>query len=552
MLYYPTFVKSHKLRLSLAWVLWGSCFFFAKSDIEIRAIWPSVIALGLVLLIRRVLTGLMAGGAAGVVILEGGDLLSAFAAFFSEHLVPSLQDSWKVGALIFTLLLGGFVSLVERGGGFNGLVTRFLLRGKHPARRLQWTTMVVGLVLFFDGLANSMLVGRMMRSLADFCGVSRVKLAYIVDSTSSTVACVAFVSTWIATQLAMIREGYVMAGRAEEAAPYALFFESIPFNFYCLFTLILLAVSIRRNFNPGAMGCFEGVDREEDKVGQEHRIFLGGDDEVVLDEIKSSHWVRAILPIFVLVASLLFGVYLVGTEQAWPITAVKLVGAFGSDQVVNVLLWSSALASLIAFSLYPRGVEWELPSVVFLEGVKALFVPVLILVGAWILSSTLTQLQAAEVISSLLGGHLPIFAIPASVFLLGALISFSTGSAWGTMIILMPLAVTLLFGLSGDAVLESERGTLAAVVGAVFSGAVFGDHCSPISDTTIVSSIACEVEPHDHVRTQLPYALIAAFAALILGFLPVGFGLSPWISLLLGLSVLPIVPTIFTLTMRPQ
>ena len=300
------------------------------------------------------------------------------------------------------------------------------------------------------------------------------------------------------------------------------------------------------------MSGFEGVSQDKDNVGYEHRNSFGGDDEVALNEIKSSHWVRAILPIFVLVASLIFGVYLVGTEQAWPVTRVKLVGAFGSDQVVNVLLWSSALASLVAFSLYPRGIEWESPSVVFLEGVKSLFVPVLILVGAWILSSTLTQLQAAEVISSLLGGHLPLFAIPASVFVLGALISFSTGSAWGTMIILMPLAITLLFGLSGDSVLELERETLAAVVGAVFSGAVFGDHCSPISDTTIVSSIACEVEPHDHVRTQLPYALIAAFAALILGFLPVGFGLSPWVSLILGLSILPFIPTVFTLVIRPQ
>ena len=511
----------------------------------VRAIWPSIIALGVVLLIRRVLTGLMAGGSAGVVILEDGNPLSAFTAFFSEHLVPSLQDSWKVGALIFTLLLGGFVSLVERGGGFHGLVTGFLLRGKRPARRLQWSTMAVGLVLFFDGLANSMLVGRMMRSLADRCGVSRVKLAYLVDSTSSTVACIAFVSTWIATQLAMIREGYVMAGRAEEAAPYVLFFESIPFNFYCLFTLILLAVSIGRNFNPGSMGDFEGSSRYEDKAGERNRISLGVGSEVALGEIKASHWLRAILPICILVASLLLGVYLAGTERAWPVTAEKIVSAFGGDQVVNVLLWSAAFASLVAFSLYPCGEDWDPPSVVFLEGVQSLFIPVLILVGAWILSSTLTQLQAAEAISGLLGGYLPLFAIPASVFALGALISFSTGSAWGTMIILTPLAVTVLFGLTGDYGLEPDRGILAAVVGAVFSGAVFGDHCSPISDTTIVSSISCDVEPHDHVRTQLPYALIAAFAALILGFLPAGFGFSPWISLILGLIALSMIPILF-------
>ena len=528
-----------KVRVYLAWLLWGSGFVVAGTDYAVRAIWPSLVALGVVLLIRRVLTGLMAGGSAGVIILEEGNPFSAFAAFFTEHLVPSLQDSWKVGALIFTLLLGGFVSLVERGGGFHGLVTGFLLRGKRPASRLQWSTMAVGLVLFFDGLANSMLVGRMMRSLADRCGVSRVKLAYLVDSTSSTVACIAFVSTWIATQLAMIREGYVMAGRSEEAAPYALFFESIPYNFYCLFTLILLAVAIGRNFNPGSMGDFENRGAaDNNEVLERRRVSLGEGGDIALGEVRASHWIRALLPIGVLVCSLLAGVYLSGPERAWPITAEKIVAAFGGNQVVDVLLWSSAFASLVAFSLFPRGEDRESPSVVFLEGVQALFIPILILVGAWILSSTLDQLQAAEVISGLLRGHLPIFAIPASVFVLGAFISFSTGSAWGTMIILMPLAITVLFGLSVESGFDPDREILAAVVGAVFSGAVFGDHCSPISDTTIVSSISCDVEPHDHVRTQLPYALIAAMAALVLGFLPAGFGLSPWISLAIGLTIL--------------
>ena len=531
-------------RVLTAWALWGSSFLLAISDFEIRALWPSVVALGVVLLIRRVPTGLLAGGTAGVIILAGGNPIRGFVSFFSDHLIPALQDSWKIGAIIFTLLLGGLVALVEKGGGLQSLVSRFLGGGAGSGRRCELATVGMGLVVFCDGLANSIMVGRMMRGLADRCGVSRVRLAYLVDSTSSTVACLAFVSTWIATQLAMIREGYALAGRAGEAEPYILFFHSIPYNFYCLFTLFLVLVTVVRKFNLGAMRAYEGgVSKVPLEGGRETEVDLHMVKESKEGaDYRGAHWAAAVAPIVCLIVVMISGIYLSGVERPWPVTLSKIVKSFGGGQVVDVLIAASALASMVAFALFPKRGGLPPASQVYMQGVQSLFLPVLILLGAWILSSTLTDLQAGEVISGLLKGRIPIFALPAAIFLVGALISFSTGSAWGTMSILMPLAVSVVFGFSDPGMMDADHSLLATVVGAVFSGAVFGDHCSPISDTTIVASIACDVTTHDHVRTQLPYALLAAATAAIVGFIPSGLGVPPLYPLVVGALILWFLP----------
>lgn len=531
-------------RALVAWALWGASFALAFTEFEIRALWPSVVALGVVLLIRRVPTGLLAGGTAGVIILAGGNPIFGFVSFFSDHLIPALQDSWKIGAIIFTLLLGGLVALVEKGGGLQSLVTRFLGSRADSGRRCELATVGMGLVVFCDGLANSIMIGRVMRGLADRCGVARVRLAYLVDSTSSTVACLAFVSTWIATQLAMIREGYALAGRAGEAEPYLLFFRSIPYNFYCIFTLFLVFVTVLRKFNLGAMKDFEGcaskVHLEADRknkndLGKGKRADGGGD-------AQGGHWAAAAAPIICLIVVMISGIYLSGVERPWPVTLSKIVESFGGGQVVDVLITSSALASMVAFAFFPKRHGLPPAAQVYMQGVQSLFLPVLILLGAWVLSSTLKDLRAGEVISSLLEGRIPLFILPSAIFLVGALISFSTGSAWGTMSILMPLAVSVVFGFVDQGLVDADHSLLATVVGAVFSGAVFGDHCSPISDTTIVASIACDVTPHDHVRTQLPYALLAAATATIVGFIPSGLGVSPLYLLILGALILWVFP----------
>ncbi|MEO0796622.1 MAG: Na+/H+ antiporter NhaC family protein [Verrucomicrobiota bacterium] len=516
----------------LSWPL--GWFVGGETGAIIPALWPSIVALGVVFLTRKALLGLLAGAAGGAIVLTDGDPWQAFLALTGEHFAPHFSSEWKMSAVAFTLLLGGFASVLERSGGLEYFLRRYLLRGGENPKRLQGSSALLGLVCFFDGLANAILVGRLVTPMADKHGVSRVKLAYIADSTSSAVACVAFLSTWIAYQLSMIAEGFDQIG--QQVNPYAWFLQSLPYNYYCWFTLLLVGLVIFRNFNPGPMGRFEREARE--------RVAGGNSAELPADRsTRGGLWLCAI-GLATLFFSLLIGLYYFGLKEIdgapsfFPITTEKLTEAFGSNAGAFVLAFGGSLASVVVLALFPlSGGNYRDGGRAYSVGVKNLLGPVLILVGAWMLSSTLSALGTGKLLGTLVGEWAPLGLLPLLIFALGALISFSTGTSWGTMGILMPLAIPLIANHPGASGVELAP-FYAAAVGGVFSGAVFGDHCSPISDTTLVSSIACDVPPIDHVRTQLPFALIAASVAALVGFLPVGFGMPAPVGLVVGALVL--------------
>lgn len=513
------------IRWLSAGVLWASTFFWVVSDCPIRALWPTVVALGGVVMTRSVLASLLAGALSGVLLLKRGDLLSVPPSFLMDHLVPSLQSSWNICVILFTLLMGGFVGLIEYGGGLGGIVHRVFTRFQDKRQGLQWAAFCLGFVCFFDGLANSMFVGRVTQGLARRVGLSPEKLAYIVDTTSSPLACLAVVSTWIAYQLSMIQEGYAQAGREVES--YELFFRSIPYNFYCWFSLALLAAVLfwRRDFG--------GMRKAEAAANAEKRLDTDEDGRG-----RTVHWIWALGPLAFLWIAILGGLYWDGSGDAFsPFSWVKLREAVGKADTAKVLVLASAFSCGIAWLATIRSGRIVETNAAWLEGCRRLAAPVFILIGAWCLSSTLKALGAAEVLTGLLGGTLDARLLPAVVFLLGVAISFSTGTSWGTMGVLMPLAIPVGLECAPEA-----QWMMPAVVGAVFSGAVFGDHCSPISDTTIVSSIASDCGTLEHVKTQLPYAFLAGVAALFLGFVAVGWGLNVWIALGLGGFVMAVAP----------
>jgi Na+/H+ antiporter NhaC len=484
---------------------------------------------------RSALVGLLVGAGCGAILLAGGSFPAVLEQLVLRQFWPIFESSWMLSAMLFTLILGGFVALVEAGGGLQALVRRLLGTERAPHKRMQTTVFGFGLLVFFDGLANTMLIGRLLRSAADRCGVSREKLAYLADTTGSAVACLAFVSTWIAFQLSMIREGFALAG--QEVSAYGYFFRSLPTNYYCWFALALALVCVWREFNPGSMGAAEARARAEVK-------------EVGESEVQASHWGMAILPIAVLTFSIPMLTYLIGSETLLPFTLGKFAEAYGRAEayVPQILVASSVLASLVAaaaFILAGRKAKVSPPvAPVFLGGVREIAVPVLILIAAWMLGAAISQLGTAAWLSEALQGRLPVALLPAGIFLLGAVISFSTGTSWGTMGVLMPLAIPVIFSLTGDATDVERDRLVVSAIGAVFSGAVFGDHCSPFSDTTIVASIASGVEPLDHVRTQLPFALIAGVVALLAGFVPLGYGLPAWVGMVVGMGLLWLLPSI--------
>jgi Na+/H+ antiporter NhaC len=512
---------------------------FASSGSAWLTLWPSAVALALVLLTRSAFIGLLSGAASGAILLSGGAPLAAVEQLVVRQFWPIFGSSWKLSAILFTLILGGFVALVEAGGGLQGLVKGLLGSGRAPQKRMQFTVFGFGLLVFFDGLANTMLIGRLLRSAADRCGVSREKLAYLADTTGSAVACLAFISTWIAFQLSMIQEGFALAGVENGVSAYAYFFRSLTKNYYCWFALLLAVVCVWHDFNPGPMGRAEAKARAS-----------------VIDvadmEVQASHWGLAIVPIAVLTLLVPVLTYVIGSEALLPFSLGKFAASYAVAEayVPQILVASSVLASLVAGGsyLYAKSqlthATLSTPKV-FLKGVQDIAWPVMILLAAWMLGAAISQLGTAGYLGELLEGRVSAVYLPAMIFLLGSVISFSTGTSWGTMGVLMPLAIPAIFAVTeGRPDFERDRFIVAAI-GAVFSGAVFGDHCSPFSDTTIVASVASGVEPLEHVRTQLPFALIAAAVALLVGFIPLGFGLSAWVGLLVGASVLWLLPSIW-------
>ncbi len=463
----------------------------------LMSLWPAVCALAVIVLTRQAALGLGSGVVAGALLIHYENPAGALRAIFSDYIFPSLDGSWHVGAILFTLILGAFAGLLEKSGGFDTILSRLVSKAKDPQRRLLGSVYVIGLLCFFDGLANSLLMGRIARPLADRTGVSRERLAWVVDSTSSPVACVAFISTWIATQLSLIKEG--LEGAPFPVEPYSLYFQSIPANPYCLLTLILVPLAVFLKYQPRAMKGY--LPQEAEPVGN--------------GKIGGTSPVRAIVPLVALVLGIFAAFPLLSSPMTNPLSPTGWREAFSGDAGPYALVAGSIFGLAVAWAMYPKGRKVS-PHEAAYHGAANLLPALIILVLAWSLGNVFSELGAGGQLARILSDGFQVSWLPLAVFGCGALMSFATGSSWGTMGLLMPLALPATLAAAAAAGLPVNELTILipAVIGAVFGGAVLGDHCSPFSDTTVVSSIASGCEPTAHVHSQLPFAAIAAgFAA---------------------------------------
>jgi Na+/H+ antiporter NhaC len=493
------------------------------------ALWPSVLAIGLAFLTRQIYLSLFCGAFAGAILLTDGNFFAAFLALFEKHLLPALADKWNLSVLVFTLLMGGLVGLLNAGGGMQALAAKFL---GHAAtkRRAGIGVFGLGLAIFIDGLANALLVGKSMRPVTDRAGMSREKLAFIVDSTSSPIAGLSLISTWVAYELSVIQQGFANAGQSEVAA-FPLLVESLPYRFYNLFLLLIVFLVIWLGRDLGPMRSAERrTGKGETPVAQPGNGKLPGGK-------RPAPPVRAWPTVLCLIA-LVFGVfgalYFQGGGTVATFSLQTMIDAFGKADASLVFVWVTAATALLAMVLHrftAAGSGQTETVKPFFDGMNQMFLPALILVFAWMLNSVIKELGAAQYLVTLLGDAMNPAWLPALTFMLGAVISFSTGTSWGTMAILMPLVIPVAVAMGET---SGNANVLVPTIGAVLAGAVFGDHCSPISDTTIVSAVSSDCEPMAHVRTQLPYALLGAGLAVALGYLPAGFGVSPWWLLLAG------------------
>ena len=508
------------------------------------SILPPFVAILLALTLRQVIPALFAGVWLGAWAINGFSLAGLWFGLlqaFQVHILTAFSDPDRGAIILFSLMIGGTVGIISRNGGMQGIVNR-IVTWADTARRACLATATMGLAIFFDDYANTLVVGNTMRPVTDSMRVSRAKLAYIVDSTAAPVACLALVTTWIGYEVGLIGESIARLPDLHEEA-YLLFLSTIPYSFYPLLAIafVFMVASSGRDFGP--MLKAELNARENGNEALEQLDSSMAEDCAPIDAIegKPQRAINAVLPIFVLVLGVMASLYVTGKESFASADA-SLKDIIGAADSYKSLMWGSLLGMVTAVALTLAQRIMTLEEVVnsWYKGMRTMIYAMIILVLAWALGGITDILETANFLVSILGDALPVELLPALVFILAAGTAFATGSSWGAMGILVPLIIPLTWavmkasGMSGPEDMHLLYSSIAAVLG----GSVWGDHCSPISDTTILSSMASGCDHIEHVRTQMPYALLVGFIAIATGSIPVAYGMPWWIGLVVGAGLL--------------
>ncbi len=520
------------------------------------SILPPLIAILFALIFREVFSALFAGLLVGTTILHfyaGSNIFIAiFQGIFSiadTYLLEAMFDRGHLSIIIFSMLIGAMVNLITRNGGMQGVVN-ILSKYATSARSGQFITWLMGIIIFFDDYANTLVVGNTMRPVTDRLKVSREKLAFLVDSTAAPIASIAFVTTWIGAELSYIQDGINVIGLNENA--YLVFFNSLAYSFYPVFTLIFILFLIYRGVDFGPMLKAERKARQTEILsGDEQFSFSNELNKLEVNEKVKARWFNAVIPVLVIIFGTLAGLISTGWDpEIWNNDTItfgrKISATIGNADSYTALLWSSLSGVLAALllTLSQRILNLKESIDSLINGFRTMLTAVLILILAWSLALITQHMHTATFISnSMLEMSLSPYFVPAITFILAALVSFSTGSSWGTMAILYPLMLPATWLITQDYGLEYDHSMLIFynVVACVLTGSVLGDHCSPISDTTILSSLASSCNHIEHVRTQLPYAITVGTVAIIAGTIPAAFGVSPYILFPAGLAILFIV-----------
>lgn len=513
---------------------------------------PPLIAIMIALLIREVYSALFAGiwvGAGIIYFYKGASIFVAIfqglLAILDTYILQSLNNSGHLSIILFSMIIAATVSLISKNGGMKGVVNR-LSRFATSPRSGSLVTWAMGIVIFFDDYANTLVVGNTMRPLADKLRISREKLSYIIDSTAAPVASVAFVTTWIGAELSYIQDGINSLDLNESA--YGVFFNSLAYSYYPFFTLAFVFILIWKRVDYGPMLKAEKNARntiETETLSSDAKISRDIMEEVTAKEGIPARSFNAIIPILVIIFGTLIALLYTGWNQdVWNSTDIgffeKLSDTIGNADSYIALLWASLGSMIVAVILTISQRLLNLTEAVesIIQGFKTMLPAVMILTLAWSVALITEHMHTADFISGILiDASVSPYLIPVITFIIAALVSFSTGSSWGTMAILYPLILPSGWLLAENSGLDYDT-TLSIfhnIAAAVLTGSVLGDHCSPISDTTILSSLASSCPHIEHVRTQLPYALTTGAVAIFLGTIPASYGVSPWILFPLGI-----------------
>ena len=513
---------------------------------------PPLLAIILALVTKEVIISLTLGILSGTLIIAHGNIFTAIT-IFTDKVAEMSSDAWNIRILLFCALLGAFVSMLSKTGATKafGLWASKYLETKKSILIFTW---FFGLIIFIDDYFNSLSVGTVMRPAFDQNKISRAKLAYILDSTAAPVCILAPISTWVVTVMSYIRDsdGFESLNISE----FVFFIKMIPYSVYPLLALafVVLISLVFKDFGP--------MKRSEDNA-QNGKLF---DEELYgacpgnleTSSNDSAKWYDMVIAIVVLIIACItmFPVTtymgLVGSEGietfAQAVSSISLNQAFLDTDASKALFYGAVISLMIMYIYYVARRLLSIRSAgnSIMEGIKSMVPALVVLALAWSIGSVIKSSPAdgglglaAFLSETVKGGSFPLWVLPAIGYLLGCVIAFSTGTSWGTFAILIPIVIPIANGLAmgsgytGDAVLN----VLLISVGSVVSGAVFGDHCSPISDTTILSSTGSNCPLLEHVATQIPYAGLVAVSAFV-GVVVGGITLNPIVALLVGFVVM--------------
>lgn len=513
---------------------------------------PPLMAIILALLFKEVIIALFVGIWSGSFIASGLQFLSPLSWIKSllnvveKYLINALNDSGHLSVIVFSLLIGGMVAIISKNGGMAGVV-KSLSRYAQGPKSSQFITWLLGIAIFFDDYANTLIVGNTMRPVTDKFKVSREKLAYIVDSTAAPVAAVAFITTWIGAELGYISDGIAKIPLAEGQTAYSVFLASLKYSYYPILTLVFILFIIYTNKDYGPMYKAEMRART---TGQVSGARTEAEDEPDMEDLTPvkgapNKWYYAVFPVLTVIIMTIIGLLYTGFNSmyleiypagngsyAWshlwsemdnlfvanrPTLVAKMGKLIGASDSYIALLWASLSGVIVSLAMTLGGKVMKTIDAMhwMVTGFKTMMPALIILTLAWSLAITTEELHTAEFISNLLEGNISPYLLSAVIFILSALIAFSTGSSWSTMAILYPIAIPTTYAVCHAAGLGEAISTeiLLSVIATVLAASVLGDHCSPISDTTILSSLASDCNHIDHVRTQMPYALtVGAFS----------------------------------------
>ena len=453
---------------------------------------PILVTLALALYTKQVVIGLFGGVVTAVVLLTGWHPMTVLEELIKTHLVGTLTDSYNAGVIVLMVFIGGFVALMEKSGGGPAFASKMItiIASRARAQIAAWCG---GIFIFYSDLGTPLIIGPVFRPLFEKLQVSREKLAFIVDSTASPVAILVPFIGWGIYIMGLLQKEFEQAGKSLDS--WQVFIAVIPFQFYAVLAITVIPLMVLMKADVGAMA------EAENKAAKEGYTVVRNEQDNNKIEAFTHKNARArfvFLPLIVMAAVLLFMLVPLG----FPFSSVP-GSVFRAALASAYFLAACTLIGLMAWHQVRPGLEGV---ALYLQGMGGMMQVIIVLVLAWTLSSLGHELGTAAYIAEQAQRGFPAWLLPLVAFLLSAIISFATGSSWGTFAIMLPLVIPTAFAIDA---------ALLVSIGAVLSGGLFGDHCSPISETTILSATGASCRQYDHFKTQLPYALMNGGIAMV-------------------------------------